>query len=650
MNPLKLIIKSLLHYRKRNFLLALGFAISTAVLTGALIVGDSVQYSLNRIVEQRLGSITMIMKSGDRFFTEELSNDIRSGLSKPVSGLLAVDGMAVADGGQLRINKVNVFGTDRYFDEFAGQKEYYSNLSNDTVIISSNLAERLNLVVGDEFLLRMTKASLVPLNAPFVSDEDNIVSLRVTISAIAGLDELGAFNVQNSQTAPFNIFISAARLRDLMDFGNRSNMLLVSDENLEASDLKELVKRNWTPDDAGLKLRYDDKLKLFDIKSDRVFIDDAVATGLRNANLDGIPNLTYFINSISNGEKSTPYSFISTLPEDEIGDHEIVINKWLADDLNAKPGDKISISYFVVGPLRELDVARDSFTVIKIVPLKGFFADKNLMPDIPGMSDAGNCRDWEAGVPITLDEIRDEDEDYWTVYKGTPKAFISLITAEQLWKNRFGTFTSFRVNAEEVDLEQISYSIMSALDPIALGFEFQPVLSQASYAAENGVDFSELFGGLSFFLLAGAIILAILLFRLNLEERKEHIETLSAMGIPFRKIRRIIANESIIVALIGGLIGMGLAILYNRLVFHALNSIWVDIVRTSMLEVNIKILTLLMGFIISITIAWIVIYFTLKKFLKKTVSRHIKNPNEKNLNTWILPMKITGYIAGLGAI
>ena len=34
------------------------------------------------------------------------------------------------------------------------------------------------------------------------------------------------------------------------------------------------------------------------------------------------------------------------------------------------------------------------------------------MPDFPGLSDAGDCKDWNTGVPIDLDKIRDKYNKY----------------------------------------------------------------------------------------------------------------------------------------------------------------------------------------------------------------------------------------------
>ena len=48
---------SLRHYRRIHIAVALGVAVATAVLTGALLVGDSVRGSLRDLTLQRLGNI-----------------------------------------------------------------------------------------------------------------------------------------------------------------------------------------------------------------------------------------------------------------------------------------------------------------------------------------------------------------------------------------------------------------------------------------------------------------------------------------------------------------------------------------------------------------------------------------------------------------
>ena len=97
MTILKFIRNNLIYYARKNLLLALGVAISGAVLTGALVLGDSVEYSLNRIVEHRLGTISHVLKAGDRYFTQELPDRVENRLQIPVSSMLLQEGSATAD-------------------------------------------------------------------------------------------------------------------------------------------------------------------------------------------------------------------------------------------------------------------------------------------------------------------------------------------------------------------------------------------------------------------------------------------------------------------------------------------------------------------------------------------------------------------------
>lgn len=619
----RLIRNNLVFYFRKNLLLAAGVAISGAVLTGALMVGDSVEYSLNRIVQLRLGKVTHVVRAGDRYFTADLSDRVREDLGYRISSVLNQEGIAVAEGGRKRINQVNILGVDSWFDHMAGTEGYYSTLSGDSIIISRNLANRLNMGKGDELLLRIEKASLIPMNAPFVSDADNSVSVRVTIRDVADEQEMGTFNLRVSQTAPFNVFMARSRLESLMDFQDRVNVMLMdAGSSASLSQIREALRKHFTASDAGLKMEYLPDQQQLDVKSARVFMDDALAAYLRSRNEDSRPVITYFVNSISTGEASTPYSFVSTLPEQDLSPEEIVLNEWLARDLSAGKGDTVILTYFVVGPLRELEEKDAVFVVREVVPIEGRYADGKLMPDLPGLSDAGNCRDWETGVPIDLEAIRDKDEDYWDRYEGIPKAFISIRAAEQLWTNRFGTYTAIRIPVSPQQEEDLESSLVEGFDPSRLGFSLEETRARGVAAAQDGVDFAQLFGGLSFFLLVAGVLLTVLLFLLNLQSRVEQLGTLVVMGIPLRTIRRIMLAEGMVVALVGALAGLLLSIGYNRLVFIALNGVWSDVVRTEMMYMDVQVSTLATGLILTLAIALAAIFFPLQRQLKKHFRRY----------------------------
>jgi len=158
-----------------------------------------------------------------------------------------------------------------------------------------------------------------------------------------------------------------------------------------------------------------------------------------------------------------------------------------------------------------------------------------------------------------------------------------------------------------------------------LGFTVEASRAKGEDAAGEGVDFSQLFGGLSFFLLLAGIILTILLFLLNLESREEQLQTLVTLGLPAKMIRRIMFIESMIVAGVGAGAGLLLAIVYNRLVFHALNGIWGDVVRTEMMHVQVKASTLVMGLLITLFIALLSFWVPLRRRLSLLLSTHKKN-------------------------
>ncbi|MCA9030820.1 MAG: hypothetical protein KDA66_08430, partial [Planctomycetaceae bacterium] len=75
MNSTRLLFSNLLYYWRTNLAVLLGVAAATAVIGGALVVGDSVRESLKQMSLDRLGKIDHLL-TGPRFFTEELANSL----------------------------------------------------------------------------------------------------------------------------------------------------------------------------------------------------------------------------------------------------------------------------------------------------------------------------------------------------------------------------------------------------------------------------------------------------------------------------------------------------------------------------------------------------------------------------------------------
>ena len=662
MTYFNLIWKNLLFYWKRNLALAMGVAISTAVITGALMVGDSVKHNLNKGIDLRLGAVTHTVLAGDRFFTESLALKMEKELNIPVAPVLLLDGMAIGEGGEKRINRIQIVGINESFDRVLKANTNFKTLTEDEVIISQNLATRLGVKLGDEILFRIRKASLIPLNTPFVSDEANTVPVRLKVKSIAGNAQMGRFNLRISQTPPYNAFVSMKMLNNLMSLKERANVLLLTGEqSLKKEIIDVAIQKSWTLADMSLGIKSLASTNSVQITSERVFIEPSVVNAIKSSTERYI--ITYFVNSLTSGSNSTPYSFVSTLPDIQLKRDEIIINRWLAEDLKVKPEDKIDLKYFVVGPLKELTEKRTSFKVKSIVDISGSYADKDLIPNLPGMTDAGNCRDWNTGVPIDLKKIRKKDEDYWKQWKGTPKAFISDSKGVEIWQNRFGTYTAVRVsdlsnpNFKRVVTkpvptfeDQITSKLKESIDPASLGFTINPVRENGAAAAQNGVDFSQLFSGLSFFILIAGIVLIMLLFLLNLESRREQLKTLTFLGISMKKVRMMILTEELFVTIVGTIIGTGLAYLYCLMVFSALNGVWNDVVRTDLMDVVVSWKTIFGGMLISIEVASLTVYFSATGYLRRIGGLVKKKRKPVKPISWVKTNRIIAAFAGIGSL
>jgi ABC-type lipoprotein release transport system permease subunit len=591
-------------------------AISMAVITGALVTGDSVRSGLQSLVGLRLGKADISVTAGDRYLTDSLSIRMSATLKIPATAILQLRGSATAGGGALRMPKVEVYGIDQSFREVTGEGTFAPPENEIEAVISDNLAARLDVKVGEQIIIRINKPGPVPIDAPFVSNEENIVSATVTIKAIADKKQVGRFHLQNTQSAPFNIFLSRKYLQKLAGLDGLSNMILLAGSGKITGDQVEVAfAKARTLSDAGLHLEKHPGTGEWILRTPRVFFDDSALKAIESIPSGKSLYFSYFVNEFKIDDRTTPYSFVSTLPGNRIKSGEILINRWLADDLDAKPGDSVTLSYFMVGPLRNLTIEKARFRITGIIAMDDPTCDPLLMPEIPGLSDAGNCRDWESSIPIDLDKIRDKDELYWKQFKGAPKAYINPEEAASLWQNRFGKYTQVRVTAG-TDLADIETSILNHLRPSDTGIRIRESRQEGVTAASTGVDFSGLFLGLSFFLIAGGIILTILLIRLGLESRQEQIGILKALGWSERKIGGMHLWENILISIIGSIIGLGITWVYTILIFSALNGVWNDIVLTDTLHPVFKPGTLAVGTAISILLSIGTTWFVVVRFLR----------------------------------
>ncbi|HCT31305.1 MAG TPA: hypothetical protein DIW31_11385 [Bacteroidales bacterium] len=664
MSIIKFIIQSLKFYWRQHLAVFLGTLISTAVLTGALIVGDSVRMSLTKLVDVRLGNARYALQTGDRFVRAELASEIGEKVKSQTASLLMVQGIAINPESEARVNRAQVIGVDSSFWKFSSAEPFA--ITNDEAIISENISQRLNIKVGDEFLLRIEKTSVIPINAPFSQDVDPSVAVRLKVKAVADDSQFARFSLKSNQAAPYNIFISREALASKLDLAGKANVLLIGplnstvsflrmQESNKVDTLNQLLKENWKIEDLSLNTRDLPESNSFEVLSERIFIDEPIAKSILNLDKPNETVLTYLVNSIGFKGKETPYSFVTASSNSNISgnlrDDEILVNDWIVNDLGVKAGDSISLKYFVIGPLRTIKEVKKSFIVKGVVPTQSKFINNSLMPLFPGLADAESCSDWETGVPIDLTKIRDKDEKYWNKYKGTPKALISMQAGLSMWGNKFGNYTSIRFDKEKVQLDQLKSEILSKIKPEDIGLTFVPIYTQGLNAASNSVDFGGLFLSLSFFVIAAGIMLTVLIYSLNTESRREETGVLSGLGFERKLILKIRFGESILVTLLGGIVGAAFGVLYNYTLVWGLNSIWQGAVHTNNLEVFVKPATVMIGAFSGVLVALVSIYIVTRRKLKQPISSLIKSSFGplQVVRNYLNTSKLVALISILGA-
>ncbi|MCX5759137.1 MAG: hypothetical protein NTU83_11635, partial [Candidatus Hydrogenedentes bacterium] len=77
MNLLRLIARGLVYHRRMHAAVAAGTLLACAVLTGALVVGDSVNRTMHDIAVARLGGLAHAVDWGNRFFAQDLADGVR---------------------------------------------------------------------------------------------------------------------------------------------------------------------------------------------------------------------------------------------------------------------------------------------------------------------------------------------------------------------------------------------------------------------------------------------------------------------------------------------------------------------------------------------------------------------------------------------
>jgi len=639
MNLRRLILRNLLHYWRTNLAVMAGVATGAAVLAGALLVGQSVRDSLRTLLFQRIGAAEYVV-TADRFFREDLAERLNPGAAtwNPGQGcpVIYLQGLVIHQGTGSRALDVNVYGVDERFWKFHG-KPAQRTPEDRTALVGAALARKLGACVGDALLLRFESQQGIPRGSLYGRREEVGRTVRLVCAESLPAERLGEFALGSSQGNVHSIFVSLRRLqRDLAQPSSANAILLaLKSEGDQLETIRASLKKRFTLQDLGIKLRTLPPQSAFAVESSRLILDEPTARAAfgaaAEAGFKASGVFTYLANSIRAGGREIPYSVISAVDLTQSAMDSIPMRKWAAaPSLDTKgdiwlndwawrdlgsvpPGEPVDVDYFLWQEEGRLVTRTAHFRLAGVVSIGGDI-DAALAPDFPGISNTRSIAAWDPPFPLDFSRIRPKDEEYWDTHRTTPKAFVTLAKGQELWQNRFGSLSSIRIklpeNANPVSIrERFGESLRNRLDPEQAGFSLIAVKERGLNASRGSTDFGEYFIYFSSFLIASAILLSTLFFRLGIEQRVREIGILLAAGFSRAILHRIFLVEGALLSVGGSLLGLLGSIGYGWLLVFGLRTWWLGAVGTNRLYLHITWVDLgagaAVGLLTSIgTIAW----------------------------------------------
>ncbi len=399
----RLAFRGLTYHWRIHAAVALGVAAATAVLTGALLVGDSVRGSLRDLTLDRLGRIDELLLV-DRFFRQQLADDLAADHEFSRHYDLAVGALVFpqatverrVEGRVARSSNVLVVGGHSERDVAGGQSFWRLEAdparrprrcpARDEIILNQTLADELQAGVGDLVTVRLARPEDVPADSPLGKKSDLIRSFpRLRVIEIVPAAGLGQFSLTPNQRPPGNAYMSLEQLQDGLRQPERVNSILVgrrADDRAPDEEARAALAHALRPtlEDLGLMLTHcrldftapgvtepERIYDYFSISSRRMILPPEVESAAERAfaGQGGQCVFTYLANLLEPAEsagadRNIPYSTVTAIDMSADfalksvdgrdlatpGPDEIILTSWAAEDLGVSVGAWIRMTCF----------------------------------------------------------------------------------------------------------------------------------------------------------------------------------------------------------------------------------------------------------------------------------------------------------------
>jgi ABC-type antimicrobial peptide transport system permease subunit len=668
----RLVFRNLGYHARGNFAVLLGVTVGSAVLTGALLVGDSLRGSLRERVERQLGGVDAVaFLPRPVQVTREDGSHITDHLPGEVAPVLLLPGSIRADGAPATapyLGSVTVLGVDERFAPAgvsgvqwnADKRKNSQKREWPPIVLSHRVATKLGVRAGDRVQLGVESFSGLPRTSSFAKrDVDDVTKTEeLEVATVLAPDAPeNDFNLTPNPAAPLNVFVPIPTLSRFVTGAATPVATVLLARGASATDLTAALRPNLRAEDYGLKFR--EVAKRFgaggyvSVESTELILSDAKVVAIEAAakklDLGAEPTVVYVADTLAYEKKEIPYPIIAGLDATAaaplgpflprggapLADGEVVLLDWPGSELRGLPaGTKLRLTYFNPDVEGDGKLEQKELTLRGYVLLSGAARDRNLTPEIRGVTDdKANLFDWDRPPVLPKEKIRQRVPNkhprsvFFTANKATPMAYVNRATARAFFKSKYGTDTSVRVapsSGEDLSdtIRRLRAELPAHLAPpdggadVPSEFRFDPIRERLLRASRGGNDFGMLFLGFSCFLIAAALMLVGLLFRLSLDRRAKELGLLLATGFAVKQVRRLLLAEGLIVAAVGAAIGLAVGVAYNRLLLTVLLDLWPDSEVRAYLKPHAFALSFVLGFVSTVLMAFVALWWSVRGLVR----------------------------------
>jgi ABC-type antimicrobial peptide transport system permease subunit len=653
--------------------------VSTAVITGSLVVGDSMEQLVYTSTFKNLGEIDQVLKSKDFFdysYFHTLTEDSAvNGETDGLAPIILIKCSVESSSTGYRENDAQLIGIDPNILSVGSFKNDNNGntltredlfLGKNEVIINEKLASKLNVKLNDQLELIIPNPAFRLETVFSESFGLNAIERVIKIKQIVKHESLGRLQLDGRTQDTGNIFMNLTQVQDILGIGNKINTILISNNGdiysgFENDDQVTDVIYNHLGNQLGYSdLGYEMNITGSDylrITNKDVFFDSEIYDLLKSSSdqpgleFQVSPVLTYFVNFINleRTERIVNYSLVTGLDmvEDaefgdfevlntasgndiltQLGPDEIILLNWTADQLGAKVGDVLTIEYMALDRLYNIYNATHNFTLKYIIDISDKASDEFLMPAFPGLKGKADCVNWEPPFPIDLNRISKADRDFWFKNSGIPKAYISIKNAQDVWSNNLGSLTMIKVksssNTENDDLiglkTDVEDYLNKTIDHTYAGFKIDSVKSDSLDTASGMTLFPMMFLAFGSAIIIAGMALIVVIFLTLADARKYEFGMLRSVGLNRGKVIKAHMAEGMIYGISAGILGIIFGLFLGWILVYALNTIWSGAVENFSVPFHFKPISLLYGFIAGFIITILTIYFTAKHNVKQSVT------------------------------